>query len=397
MLQGLGRFVLALWHVVGLILLAILLVEFGTEWLRRAGRRLHHRRWIKADRSAGADAYRGAPWAERYFDEFHRLVRVDWRPYVEWWQRPARGAYVTIDGRGVRPTPGEDRSGENVVRIFCFGGSTMMGLGARDDATIPAILARRLAEQGRPVAVTNFGQLGHNSTQEAIGLFQLLKGGARPDLAVFYDGINEIASAEQSGRADAVFNESRRHAEFNLLHPERRRDLYTAALVTALPRTLRRLRALTGLRLRGPLPGADADLSRIDLPELAAAVVAAYAANLRLIRLLAREHGFATLFFWQPVITTKERKSADEARFEADYTQDVALRRRFYCLVIEAYRGHPDIAAAGDAVDVSALFDAVEEPVYIDAYHLSETGNAMVAEAMLPFVAAAIDAQGRDG
>ncbi|HEU0156579.1 MAG TPA: hypothetical protein VFQ82_10960, partial [Stellaceae bacterium] len=370
---------------------------FGTEWLRRTGRRLRHRRWIKADRSAGADAYRGAPWAERYFDEFHRLVRVDWRPYVGWWQRPSRGAYVTIDERGLRPTPGEDAAGPGVVRIFCFGGSTMMGLGARDDATIPAILARCLTEQGRPVAVTNFGQLGHNSTQEAIGLFQLLKAGARPDLAVFYDGINEIASAEQSGRADAVFNESRRHAEFNLLHPERRRDLYSAALVTALPRTLRRLRKLTGLRLRGPLPGPDADLSRIDLPELADKVVAAYAANLRLIRLLAREHRFATLFCWQPVITTKERKSADEARFEADYTTDVARRRAFYRLAIEAYRRHPEIAAAGDTVDLSAVFDAVGDPVYIDAYHLSETGNVIVAEAMLPFVAAVIDPQANGG
>ncbi|MGH7066051.1 MAG: hypothetical protein ACREET_18410, partial [Stellaceae bacterium] len=181
------------------------------------------------------------------------------------------------------------------------------------------------------------------------------------------------------------------------LHPDRRCDLYAASLMTAVQRSLRRLRKLSVLGLQGPLPGPEADLSRIDLPELAEAVVAAYAANLRLVRLTAREHGFAALFFWQPVITTKERKSADEARFEADYTTDIVLRRRFYRLVIEAYRRHPEIAAAGDAVDLSAIFDALEDPVYIDAYHLSETGNAMVAEAMLPFVAAAILRQKRGG
>ncbi len=397
LLHSLGRFILALWHVVGLIIIVVLLLEFGTDWLRAMSRRLRYRRWGRPDRAANADAYQGAAWAIRYFDEFHRLVRVDWRPYVEWWQRPARGGYITLDERGLRPTPGENRAGAGTLRIFCFGGSTMMGMGARDDATIPAVLARRLGEQGHCAAVTNFGQLGHNSTQEAIGLHQLLKTGGRPDLALFYDGINEIASAEQSGRADAVFNESRRRAEFNLLHPDRRGDLYAAALMTAVPRTLRRLRKLTGLGLQGPLPGPDADLSRIDLPELAEKVVAAYAANLRLMRLTAREHGFAALFFWQPVITTKERKSADEARFEADYTTDIVLRRRFYRLVIEAYRRHPEIAAAGDAVDLSAIFDALEDPVYIDAYHLSETGNAMVAEAMLPFVAAAIQRQKRGG
>jgi lysophospholipase L1-like esterase len=389
MLYALGRFVLALWHVIGLLLLVALCVELGPTWLQRASRRLRYRRWIKPDRSATADAYRGAEWAERYFDEFHRAVRVDWRPYVEWWQRPVQGSYVRLDARGLRPTPGEDTPG--VPRVFCFGGSTMMGMGARDDQTIPAVLARRLGAEGRHAAVTNFGQLGHNSTQEAISLFQLLKAAAPPDLALFYDGINEIAAAEQSGRADSLFNENRRRAEFNLLHPDRRGDLRRAALMTALPRSLRRLRRLSGLRLLGPLPGPDTDLSRIDLAALAEAVVAAYAANLRLVRLLARAHGFATLFFWQPVITTKAQKSADESRFEADYTTDVELRRRFYELVRDAYRRHPEIAGAGDTIDLSAVFDRLTGPVYIDAFHLSETGNAIVAEAMLARVAAAIE------
>ncbi|MGH7064411.1 MAG: hypothetical protein ACREET_10045, partial [Stellaceae bacterium] len=254
MLHSLGRFVLAVWHVVGLIIIVVLLLEFGVDWLRAMSRWLRYRRWGRPDRTANADAYQGAAWAIRYFDEFHRLVRVDWRPYVGWWQRPAHGGYITLDERGLRPTPGENRAGAGTLRILCFGGSTMMGMGARDDATIPAVLARRLAEQGHCAAVTNFGQLGHNSTQEAIGLHQLLKTGGRPDLALFYDGINEIASAEQSGRADAVFNESRRRAEFNLLHPDRRGDLYAAALMTAVPRSLRRLRKLTGLGLQGPLP-----------------------------------------------------------------------------------------------------------------------------------------------
>jgi lysophospholipase L1-like esterase len=36
---------------------------------------------------------------------------------------------------------------------------------------------------------------------------------------------------------------------------------------------------------------------------------------------------------------------------------------------------------------LSALFDDWTEPVYIDLYHLSEAGNAAVAEAILPVVA----------
>jgi len=392
MLGQIGRFFIALWHVVGLLLLVVLATEFGVDTWRRLSRRLRYHRPSRPDRSALSDAYGGADWSTAYFDEFHRAVRVEWKPYVEWWQRPFGGAYVTLDERGVRRTPGEAAAGDRVLRILCFGGSTMMGMGARDEATIPAVLARRLRELGHCVSVTNYGQLGHNSTQEIITLQQLLKASERIDIAVFYDGVNEMACAEQTGRADRLFNEARRRAEFNLLHPERRRDLIAAALVAIAPRTLRRLRQWTGLALRGPFPGLEVDLSRVDLDRLASEVIAAYAANLRLVRLLAREYGFRPIFFWQPVITTKKQKTGDERRSQSDYTGDPIRRQILYERIITERRRAPELVNAPDAIDLSSLFDDWAEPVYIDLYHLSEAGNAAVAEAMLPTVAAAASA-----
>jgi lysophospholipase L1-like esterase len=389
-LEALFRVVVALWHVAGILVLVVLVIEYGIDGVRWLSRRLRYGRGRLPDRSATADAYAGADWATGYFDEFWRSVHVDWKPYVEWWQRPFRGAYVNIDERGLRPTPGErEPSSDGLLRILCFGGSTMMGMGARDTATIPAVLSRRLGELGHRAAITNLGQLGHNSTQEVISLHQLLKAGTRADIALFYDGINEMISAEQTGAADRLFNDARRVAEFNLLNPGRRGDLFLAALAAAMPRSLRRLRRLTGLSLRGPMPPPDADLSQIDIDRLARQIVDAYAANVRLARLIAREHGFRTLFFWQPVITTKTVKSADEQRFEQDYTKDVAARRRLYGAVIAERRGRPELAAAADVFDLSAIFDAAAGPIYIDAYHLSESGNIAVAEAMLPAVVTA--------
>jgi lysophospholipase L1-like esterase len=387
MLGELGRFVVALWHVVGLLLLAVLVTEFGVEGWRRLSRFLRYRRSTRPDRAAIADAYGGADWSAGYFDEFRRTVRVDWKPYVEWWQRPFRGAFVTLDERGLRPTPGEETANGEAIRILCFGGSTMMGMGARDDQTIPAVLARRLTERGHRVSVTNYGQLGHNSTQEVITLQQLLKSAEPIDIALFYDGINEMACAEQTGHADGLFNEARRRAEFNLLHPDRRRDLIAAGLIASAPRTLRRLRRLTGLPLRGPLPMEQVDLSRVDLAELAREVIAVYLANMRLVRLLAGEYAFQPIFFWQPVITTKKFKTPDERRWVADYTIDPERRRLLYEAVINEWRRHPELIEASDIIDLSALFDDWTEPVYIDLYHLSEAGNAAAAEAMLPAVA----------
>jgi hypothetical protein len=395
MLGDLGRFVVAVWHVLGLLLLAVLVTEFGVEGWRRLSRLLRYRRPIRPDRAAVADAYGGADWATGYFDEFRRAVRVDWKPYVEWWHRPYRGAFVTLDERGLRPTPGEGTADGGAIRVLCFGGSTMMGMGARDDATIPAILGRWLTERGRRVSVTNYGQLGHNSTQEVVTLQQLLKSGERIDIALFYDGINEMACAEQTGRADGLFNEARRRAEFNLLHADRRRDLIAAALISSAPRTLRRLRQLTGLALRGPLPLEQADLSRVDIARLAREVIATYVANVRLVRLLAREYGFHPIFFWQAVITTKKFKTADEQRWVDDYTDDPERRRFLYEAIVAERRRHPDLAGAADIVDLSALFDDWTDPVYIDLYHLSEPGNAAVAAAMLPIVDRAVGAPRR--
>jgi hypothetical protein len=292
MLELAGRVVVALWHVVGLLLVLALLIEFVPNAWQRLSRLIRYRRSDRPDSAAVADAQGDADWAVGYFDEFGRAVRVDWRAYVGWWQRPFRGAYVTLDRRGLRPTPGEERTDPGTVRILCFGGSTMMGMGARDDRTIPAVLAARLGELGHRVALTNYGQLGHNSTQELITLQELLRAGTRFDIALFYDGANDMATAEQTGRAGALWNEQRRRAEFNLLLDERRRDLFIAALLLAIPRTLRRLRRLTGASLRGPLPEPEADLSRTDLARLPGEIIDIYAANQRMIRLLAAEYGF---------------------------------------------------------------------------------------------------------
>jgi hypothetical protein len=389
------RLVEALWHVVGMLLLALLIVEGGVGAWRRVSRYLRYRRFIPPDRTAAADAYQGAGWSAAYFNEFRRSVRVEWKPYVEWWQRPYRGAQLTIDERGLRPTPGERTAPAGAVRILCFGGSTMMGMGARDDHTIAAVLAQRLGEEGHTARVTNYGQLGHNSTQETITLQQLLKAGEEIDVAVFYDGVNEMACAEQTGRADAVFDEARRREEFNLLFSERRSDLLLAALMVLVPRTVRRLRQLTGLPLRHPAAVPPIDLNGIDLGALARDVIGVYRANLRLVRALAGAYGFTPVFFWQPTIASKKTKSPDEVRWARDHTRDPQSRVLLHEAIIAERRRCHELADADDAIDLSPLFDGWTGPVYIDLYHLSEPANAAVAEAMLPAVAAAATAARR--
>jgi len=381
----------ALWNVAGLIVAAIIVFEFGVSGARRVLRRLRHGASGKPDDRALADAYEGADWPHAYFAELSDYIRLEWAPFTHWRQRPYRGAYFNIDDRCFRATPGERDADAGAIRVFCFGASTMVGIGARDDATIPAIWQRRLAASGRRVSVTNCAQLAYNSSQEMIELQALLRRGDVPDVAVFYDGIADLAGAEWAGRAGAILSEEVRRAEFNLLREERRGDLHRAALVALMPRTLRRLRQWTGLALEGPLPlSSGVRLRADDIPELARAVIELYAANVRMVRAVAREYGFMALFFWQPVITTKKIKSRDEVKWEASLSVDVEMRRRLHAAAIEERRRHPDLARQPDVFDLSSLFDDYGPPLYIDLAHLSEPGNVAVAEAAFPAVAAAV-------
>jgi len=86
----------------------------------------------------------------------------------------------------------------------------MWGWGARDDHTIASHLSKWLHARGYRVQVTNYGQFGYVSTQEAITLLRCLHRGERVDIALFYDGINEVFASAMNAVAGLPQNEWRR-------------------------------------------------------------------------------------------------------------------------------------------------------------------------------------------
>ena len=76
-----------------------------------------------------------------------------------------------------------------------FGGSAVWGVGAPDDETIPSHLAALLnGELGVDANVRNLGRRGYVFTQEVIYLMRELQAGRRPDIVVFYNGVNDAAA-----------------------------------------------------------------------------------------------------------------------------------------------------------------------------------------------------------
>jgi len=310
---------------------------------------------------------------------------MQWEPYLYWRHAPQRGRYINVDSVGHRRTVQSVPLSGAVRHVLFLGGSAMWGIGARDEMTIPSLVAARLAERGvRDVAVTNFGETGYVFTQELFQLELELRRGGRPDVVVFYDGFNDIAAAVIDGRAGVPANEPNRVAEFGLgraLGSDS--DLRALGTLTVLAasrsRLLRRLRQLTS-RASGAASGPAPDSTARD-------VVRTYAATAQLVEGLARRYGFRTLYFWQPALHTSLKPLAPYERVVRDSIEADPFQRRLRAVDVAA-AAEIDAVMADMAperfVNLTHMFDEDTATVFIDDLgHVTEQANGEVAARML--------------
>jgi hypothetical protein len=129
-----------------------------------------------------------ADWLAAYSREKPIHYATVYRSFVGWRSPAFAGTAINIEGpyhqrRTVNPKK------TNGKTVYFFGGSTMWGYGANDAGTIPSQFAALTG-----VRAENFGEKGWTAHQSLVMLIQLLADGHRPDLVVFYDGINEVIS-----------------------------------------------------------------------------------------------------------------------------------------------------------------------------------------------------------
>ncbi len=382
-----------LWLAFGIVVLVLVVVETGPNAWKSFWRGVEYEGGQKPDYRVAAEALQDADWAEPYFLEAHNQLRVEWAPYVQWRHPPLEGAYFHFDANGNRRTWSTPTTPTSTapLRIYMFGSSTMVGVGARDDFTIPSLLAKRLAATSFDIEVSNFGVVGFVSSQEVYSLIELLKQGNVPDLVIFYDGIGDIIAAEQTGVAGTPQNESRRGREFKLLNREREGDLIREAVLVMLSRT--QSRASDFAEWIGARKKTSPAVSiSPDLEALATSIVARYAENLRIVELLAKEYEFEALYYWQPVVFTKNVLTGHEQRYRNTHALEA-----LYEATYRARRESDVLASLTTAIDISDAFRESTENYFLDFAHTSEAGNQKIVEVMMPGVSGAIErlVQGR--
>ena len=133
----------------------------------------------------------------------------------------------------------------------------------------------------------------------------------------------------------------------------------------------------------------------LSVQTLARDVVRTYIENLRLILALGRDYGFECLFYWQPVVFAKPQRTAYESKSIDIFHERYHGARTLYN---EAYAAIAALASSSPPEgfhDLSDLFATASEPYYIDWSHLSEAGNAVVAERMGRDISARLDSSRR--
>jgi lysophospholipase L1-like esterase len=263
-------------------------------------------------------------------------------------------------------------------KLWIFGGSTVYGTGVPDGSTLPSYLAQDLNRAGDVCAlVFNFGVEGYVSTQELMLLTEQLKAGGRPDIVVFYDGVNDAATAQPGPGPPEP------HFYYGMIK----------ARVEGSPRgRLDFLQKSSALHLAGEIKRSFRQRRSVLLsPETIHAKVAAtldnYEANLRLVKGLSTVYDFKLYWFWQPSLYYghKPRTLFEKELPEVNATD--AAQNPSSLLIADVYQEAENRAAKnGDFVFMGGIFDSISEALYLDSAHLGPRGNELVAQAIANYV-----------
>ena len=254
-------------------------------------------------------------------------------------------------------------------QLFAFGGSTMFGTGARDDYTIPSYLARQAEQAGIDLEVTNFGERAFVNWQNVLRLAELCAEGRVPDLVIFYEGANDVASKL---RMPTLARSHLYHEEWrSLTNPEDHWSHYAKQWFEqySVVHMVGRMLGHKGAMRRAHETFLSTEAERVQ--QLADEVVATYGQNTAFVRKLADAYGFKAWFFWQPVIVTKAQRTLEERSYPD----------RFQGLFDEVYLAATVQMQSEDfAIDLSRALDDQEATIYIDFAHVSEEGNRIIAD-----------------
>jgi hypothetical protein len=322
-------------------------------------------------------------WAAQYWKEFAQSRKQRYHAYTVWRRALFKGETINVDEDGIRFTPGSDCR-PNAFKVFTFGGSPMWGTGSPDWATIPAYLEPGLESwKQRPICLKNYGESAYVSTQSVIELILQVQSGNKPDVAIFYDGTNDIYTAYQSGKSGVHENLEQIAARME------RRDLPRSPLYAQLLESFSlftlidlEVSHLSGDSRPAPKP-ITYETMNVDMKSLTDSITTTYLANYDAVGALAEKYGFEYHFFWPPRMSSSKKPLTTEEE-DLKRAVDPSLEK-LYEAVYQAM-GPSVISRYKKLHSMTDVFDKTQSLIWLDDVHVTPVGNEMIADRMLQVI-----------
>lgn len=297
-------------------------------------------------------------------------LEMEWTPYLHYSPKAFHGIYNTINNFSQRKTIKHIASDTaETIKVFCFGGSTMYGIGSTDQKTIPSLLSSIL-KQNYPnlnFDITNFGVLGYNRDQEAIQLQTELLNNNIPHIAVFFDGVNEAFAAYQNDGARRPTNTVHRALEFNTQKSYQKRiSLFLKSSYTK--KLIHYLRTKLNTKTKKPK----------EIASIAQKVAENYRNHVVYHHAISKKFNINTINILQPTVFTKNTLSPFEQRMKKN---EIYLKE-IYHQTYQTIQHDSLLLNDSSYFDLTALFNSTPETVYTDFCHTTAKGNEIIAQEM---------------
>ncbi len=306
--------------------------------------------------------YEAYPWADKHFEEFSQQ-EYQYRSFVGWRRYPYAGETINIDEKGIRRTV-DATPNDAAKRIFFFGGSTMWGTGVSDAFTIPSYFASMTSDY----QVSNYAEAAYTAHQSLETLIKLLEEGERPDVVVFYDGVNDVK-----------YKCLKRHTWYSHGWEQEFRskiELYDSVFSFAYALGPLRSAAIRFKEAFLETPTDDVRAFNCHRnADKARRIAAALVEDWKIAKWLVESHGGRFLALLQPV-SYFSRTRLDFIPVSEELKQQFEL---IYPMI------KSNAGGLQGYFDVTNLFDR-DEYIYIDYAHVSPNGNRYAAERILSII-----------
>ena len=243
-------------------------------------------------------AYSYYDWKTNYFTDLRKLPSkgtLVYEPFSLWKTVDLDTSLINIKD-GYRHTWNHVSSEEATKNIFFFGGSTIFCMDSPDTLTIPSVFSKMLFESDNQdkYFISNYSASGFVLDNEIHLLVDLIKSGKIPDIAIFYDGANEVGNKVFSGVPHYYY------PEYTLVTKKYSIQHFLSKLASkfAIIRLLKRHR--------------EQSINRGILANRASHMIEEYKENIEFINHLADQYNFQAFFFWQPNIFTVKKVTTNE-------------------------------------------------------------------------------------